>query len=138
MTKAKDHRIKIPYGVETMKRARLDEIIREERYIMDPIHPSVVPPIHCADGFRISIQASNTHYCLDKDGNRPGFLGMSLNTVHHAPYTAFEVGFPSARPEPWHQWVEYADNKENPTESIYSYVPLEMVEALIYRHGGEA
>jgi hypothetical protein len=57
------------------------------------------------------------------------------------PYSHVEVGFPSARPEPWGDWEDYAEWKrfemepESPENSIYCYVPIEMVWQFILDHG---
>jgi hypothetical protein len=77
--------------------------------------------IRCKDGFRLSVTAGGSAYCAP----RP-------------PYKAVEVGFPSSRPEPWRRWKAYAANSQDPTETVYAYVPVELVRALIESHGGEA
>jgi len=73
----------------------------------------------CKDGFSVSVQASSTHYCTPKSN-----LG---------PYTEVELGFPS---EPVEAWMPYADNVDNPTGTIYGYVPIELVEEVLKKHGG--
>jgi hypothetical protein len=80
------------------------------------------PQTVCADGFTVSIQASSFHYCVPKKDN--------------ANYTHVEVGFPSQRPEPWLMWEEFCENPERPTETVYGYVPVEMVLVLLESHGG--
>lgn len=75
--------------------------------------------IVCQDGFSLSVQANQLAYCTPRN--------------NHGPYTKVEVGFPSAVPEGL--W-EYGENPENPTESVYGYVPIGLVEALIEQHGG--
>lgn len=108
----------------------------------------VAPRIRCADGFDLSVQASWGHYCLDADGRRPKLPmsgPFSDSAVAPMPYTAVEVGFPSARPEPWRcstaprdGWEWYAESPEDPTGTVYGYVPVQMVLDLIAAHGGEA
>ncbi len=77
------------------------------------------PAIECVDGFIMSVQASETHYCAPRDND--------------GPYTEFEVGFPSEREE---QLMPYAEDPERPLDTVYGYVPLEVIEALIEKHGG--
>lgn len=96
--------------------------------------------ITCADGFTLSVIAGPGTYCSP----RPALLqGLPDGLVSDAPsdfpgpYTAVEVGFPSARPEPWDEWVQRAEDDEHPTGTVYGYVPVEMVRALIESHGGE-
>lgn len=77
------------------------------------------PRIICADGFSLSVQASDFHYCVPQDS--------------YGPWTHVEIGFPSDIPE---GIMEYAEKPENPTETVYKRVPIELVEALIEKHGG--
>lgn len=53
------------------------------------------------------------------------------------PYTSVEVGFPSARPEPWGEWERYAEDSTDPTGTVYGFVPVALVRDLIASHGGE-
>lgn len=88
--------------------------------------------IRCADGFRMSvISGYYGTYC----NPRPGFNQL-LN--YSGPFTEVEVGFPSARPEPWDTWREYCENVDEPTETVYAYVPVDVVRALVESHGGAA
>jgi len=74
----------------------------------------VVAQIKCKDGFRISVQASCTHYCNPR--------------TNVADWTSVECGFPSSVvPE----LMEYAENS-----NVYGYVPVEVVEKVIESHGG--
>lgn len=99
--------------------------------------------LHCADGFSVSVTAGHGMHCLPKPGFQltgwrrggPVELGCPLN--YTGPYTAFEIGYPSAIPEPWSLWREFASDRDDWT-FIYSYVPYVMVRALVNRHGGLA
>jgi hypothetical protein len=111
--------------------------------------------ITCADGFGLSVVAGGGTYChprpalcLTGRNGHEAFDLPGLNDVDCAypgPYYAVEVGFPSERPEPWDSdddadprcWRTYAESKENPTGSVYGYVPVELVRALVASHGGE-
>lgn len=75
-----------------------------------------------ADGFGISIQASSGHYCkprIDSNGKRIS-------------YTHVELGFPSEEDELINDYAE----DDNYTETVYGYVPVEVVDKLIEKHGG--
>lgn len=88
--------------------------------------------IRCADGFAVSVIAGWGTYCRP----RPGWGDVDL--CYAGPYTHVEVGFPTVRPEPWDQWVQYCDNPGCPTDTVYDSVPVPLVRALIAAHGGEA
>lgn len=78
------------------------------------------PHIVCEDGFTISVQAGYGVYCTPRkkleDGN----------------YSTVELGFPSEEDE---LIMEYAES-EDYTFTVYPYVPIEVVEQLIEKHGG--
>ena len=76
--------------------------------------------IVCADGFDLSVQASEFHYCSPRDDD--------------GPYTKVEVGFPSAEEELLLPHIE--GGKEPPTESVYPWTPIEVVYTVIEKHGG--
>ena len=77
--------------------------------------------ITCADGFSLSVQATHAAYCSPRNNTGPWY--------------EVEVGFPSAAPE---LILSYAEEKDKPTETVYVYVPIELVEQLIELHGGMA
>ena len=80
--------------------------------------------VTCKDGLQLSVQGSSFHYCSPRDDE--------------GPYTRVEVGFIEMNGEqfaPPEQWREYADGDEFPT-SVYGYVPVDLVHALIAEHGG--
>jgi len=88
--------------------------------------------IVCQDGFRVSVIAGWGCYSDPREDLQFGY-GEVLG-----PFYAVEVGFPTERPEPWDTWREYADStQDDPTKTVYGYVPTEMVRALIETHGGE-
>jgi len=74
----------------------------------------------CADGFRMSVQASDTAYCS------PRINGASC-------YSQVEVGFPNAS-EPL--LMRYAEDPSSPTDTVYPYVPAVTVTNVILKHGG--
>ena len=73
----------------------------------------------CGDGFSMSVQASSMHYCSPKNDE--------------GPWETVEVGFPSAiEPLLW----DYADEPGAWTNTVYGYVPIELVATVIEVHGG--
>ena len=83
--------------------------------------PQIRPRVHCEDGFSMSVQASENHYCLPND--------------NEGPYLEAEVGYPSEA-EPL--LMEYSEDPENPAKTVYGHVPLEVINEIIDRHGGLA
>jgi hypothetical protein len=79
------------------------------------------PRIHCADGFSLSVQASDFHYCVPRD--------------NAGPWAMVEIGYPSADPE---LIAEYAEDPGALTDTVYSCVPVALVDELIALHGGIA
>ena len=79
------------------------------------------PRALCADGFSISIQGGNRfHYC------RPRELCMIFESV--------ELGFPSQVED---LIMQYIDGPEgNPLGSVYGFVPIEVVDEMVAKHGG--
>jgi hypothetical protein len=76
--------------------------------------------IVCENNYSISVQANECAYCTPRD--------------NYGPYSHVECGHPIAPPSD--EMMEYADERERPTETIYQYVPVEVVERLIESHGG--
>jgi hypothetical protein len=75
--------------------------------------------IECADGFSISVQATYGAYCSPRRN-----IG---------PWYEVACGFPSDTPD---IIMAYAETPEKPTETVYGYVPVDLVEQLIAQHGG--
>ena len=73
----------------------------------------------CEDGFTMSVQASSNAYCAPR--------------VDNATYYEVEVGYPSEM-EPL--LIDYAENPEKPTNTVYGYVPVNTVYLVITKHGG--
>ena len=76
----------------------------------------------CNDGFSVSIQCGYMFYSTPR---------TDLEAARE--YSAFELGFPSRADE---LISEYAEDKENPTDTVYPCVPRTVVEQLINKHGG--
>jgi hypothetical protein len=76
--------------------------------------------VHCADGFSMSVQAGPYNYCQPQVNGAPK-------------YDLVEVGFPGSM-EPL--LMPYAETPEDPTGTVYAYVPVELVTNVIVKHGG--
>jgi hypothetical protein len=79
-----------------------------------------VPWIECVDGFKMSVQCHSGSYCTPR-------------TDHSRYYTHVEVGFPSDIPT---TFLSYAEDSDNPTNTVYGWVPIELVAEEINLHGG--
>ena len=75
--------------------------------------------VTCRDGFNFSLQAGPSHY------SEPKAVANE--------YEAWEIGFPSDEEPLWMEWQEPGNE---PTESVYGWGPIEVVNAVIQRHGG--
>ena len=74
----------------------------------------------CADGFRMSVQAHESAYCEPR-----------LNKQKK--YNLVEIGYPSEEEPLIMPWVE---DRSKPTETVYGYVPVDVVTTVIVKHGG--
>lgn len=81
----------------------------------------IFPPMVCADGFKMSVQGHCGAYSQPRDD-------------FAKEYRSVEVGFPSKREEALMPYID-GDGSE-PTETVYGYVPVEVVEQIIAAHGG--
>ena len=95
------------------------ELTRKEIYDGEML--SIRDRVVCDDGFFVSVQASKTHYCRPR--------------INSGPYSRVELGFPS---EEVLEWMEYAETSEEPTQSVYGWVPVEIVDEILEQHGGIA
>ena len=81
-------------------------------------------PIVCRDGFTMSVQASDTHYCCPRanleDGN----------------YSAWEVGFPNKKDKKLLPFIEVEGG--DPKKNVYPFVPTEIILDVIKKHHGLA
>jgi len=74
----------------------------------------------CADGFSMSVQGNETAYCEPR-----------LN--HQKKYNLVEIGFPSEEEPLIMPWCE---DDRKPTDTVYGYVPVDVVTTVIVKHGG--
>ena len=75
--------------------------------------------VTCKDGFNVSIQANGRNYCSPRDD-----VG---------PYTSVELGMPSTTDS---LIIKYAEDSNQPTETVYGWVPVGIVKALLIKHKG--
>ena len=73
-----------------------------------------------ADGYNVSIQAAYGDYCEPRLTKTSG-------------YTQVELGYPSDEDELINS---YAEDPDDYTATVYGYVPVEVVNELIKKHGG--
>ena len=78
----------------------------------------------CADGFSVSIQASEFNYCSPRD--------------NVGPWTSVECGFPTAKDPALEEWAEDpgALIQDGQVQTVYGWVPSEAIMQLIETHGG--
>ena len=74
----------------------------------------------CNDGFSISVQASQYHYC------NPRKDGLDY-------YTSVELGYPNREEE---LLSEFAEDPDRLTHTVYGYVPVKVVDEIIRKHQG--
>lgn len=83
---------------------------------------NVKPRAKCADGWTVSIQASERHYCHPYNVADPEYN-----------YTHVEVGFPD---EPFPELIgEFAEEPEEPG-GVYPFTPMDILDLVIAAHGG--
>ncbi len=77
-------------------------------------------PVVCADGFRVSVQGNESACCSPRDDT--------------GPYESVECGYPS------HYDIHlypYAEDADDPTGTVYGWVPAVVVKLCIDSHGGQ-
>ena len=83
--------------------------------------PEVTKRIECNDGFSISVQANKFSYCMPRENKA-------------WPYSEVELGFPSEVDD----LIEIYGEEHGTTETVFPYVPIDIVNELIEKHGGIA
>lgn len=81
-----------------------------------------LPRVYCNDGFNISIQIDNGHYCVSENGIRT--FGSDWKLV--------EWGFPSQPIDA----EKYMSERAETINGVGGFVPVELMEELIEEHGG--
>lgn len=95
---------------------------------MDENIPTTRTRIVLADGESLSVQANEYAYCHPRSNLSWIDLGY-----YDVPYYEYEIGFPSFVDA---TWLEYAEQPEKPTDTVYGYVPADVVQQVLDAHGG--
>ena len=83
----------------------------------------IMPRIEMTNGSNISVQTGHTHYCSPRES-----VG---------PWRLVECGFPSVTPpETWKEYFDGDWGNSDGTDSVYGYIPIELVVDFINEHGG--
>ena len=95
--------------------------------LKDMMTTSSLPHIVCEDGFSMSVQVGYSLYSTPKKVAKR--------------YSAVEIGFPSEPEELIKEWAEFlpfSEEDEEPdyTDTVYPYVPVEVVDKVLKKHGG--
>lgn len=98
----------------------LKETLNEQPSMFGGTIQGIRPQVVCKDGFKISVQASKFHYC------EPRVNGDVI-------YEEVELGYPNMEDE---LIAEYAEDPDRLTKTVYAYVPVDIVNQLIEKHGG--
>ena len=83
---------------------------------------SQTPTLVCEDGFSVSVQVSQGHYCQPRQ-----------DMADARDYNSMELGFPNKADD---LLTPYAENPNAPTETVYGYVPVNVINEIIAKHGG--
>jgi hypothetical protein len=84
----------------------------------------IVPKVVCRDGFTMSVQHSSLHYCSPRED-------FAERKGHE--FETYEVGYPSEKDD---LLIFYAENRDDPTGTVYPTVPAQVVEQVAEMHGG--
>ena len=92
---------------------------RKVKKIMPGMTTGYTPHVVCKDGFKMSVQASSSHYCEPK-------------TIADD-YSEVEIGYPSQEES---MLMKYCEDEDNPCNTVYGYVPCSVIDKIIEKHGG--
>lgn len=73
----------------------------------------------CSNGLTFSLQTTEMNYCSPRSD-----IG---------PWSKVEIGFPNREVE---KLMPFADDKNRPTETIYGWVPMNIIMEIITDNGG--
>jgi hypothetical protein len=98
----------------------MDTIITLDQFIQKCGIVRHRPKIVCMDGFKMSVQGNEMAYSI------PRKTGTD--------FQAMEIGFPS---EVEDLILKFMDTSiADPTQTVYGYVPLDIIQKVIDKHGG--
>ena len=92
----------------------INEIISKYKFKNRPMGRII-----CKDGFSLSVQVGELMYCTPRSDK--------------GPWNEVEVGFPSEKDD---NLLPYAESPNKPENTVYPYVPIELVESVMLKHGG--
>lgn len=90
-------------------------------FLIDTAGMNPRPAVVCADGFEFFVRAGNIAFCSPQDDNALA-------------YETCEVRFPSEAEALFLPYIDFED--EDPTDTMYPYVPVEAIDRVIKKHGG--
>ena len=79
----------------------------------------VRPRVRCADGYTVSVQAGEMWY--------------SEPRIDFRIYRKVELGYPTEKDD---ELRDYAENKRALRKTVYGFVPVELVDEVLTKHGG--
>ena len=101
-------------------------VLSEDPLMKHMMTSSRLPHIVCEDGFTMSVQVGYSLYSTPKKIAKR--------------YSAVEIGFPSEPEELIKEWAEFTpfedDEEPDYTDTVYPYVPVEVVDKVLKKHGG--
>ena len=100
------------------------KVLSEDPLMKHIATSSRLPHIVCADGFSMSVQVGYSLYSTPKKIAKR--------------YSAVEIGFPSEPEELIKEYAEslYDEDATDYTDTVYSYVPVAVVDKVLKKHGG--
>lgn len=98
----------------------VNEFLHDESNFIDGTYGSIRKKFICSDGWTISIQASQGHYCEPR-------------VDYDAFYSSVECGYPN-RPE--YELKRFAEDPLELCNTVYPYVPVDVLNKIIEKHGG--
>jgi hypothetical protein len=108
------------YGIGGKVEEKKTDIVNEYLKKAKRVDGRLREELKCNDRFSMSVQASRTHYSSPR-----------IDDAEH--YDMVEIGYPSKRET---LLLKYAGDKKNPTGTVYSRVPVEVVAKVIKKHRG--
>lgn len=97
---------------------KINEFLQKYRRVLHGINVTR-PRVKCADGYTVSVQAGWGIYSQPREDADA--------------YTAVELGYPSAGDE---ELCPYAESPDDLLGTVYGYVPVTLVDAVLEKHGG--
>lgn len=91
--------------------------------------------LRCADGYVLSVVAGAGTYCQPRPAlSERTRMEWECAPDYPGPYTHVEVGYLSAKPEPYEPWQALGGEWED--ADVFGFVPVDLVRELVASHGG--